>query len=126
VSKLSEYLNGIANKRGLDSTRKFADAAGISKTTAAELLAGRPPRAETLEKVADGLGLPLARMRELAGIGVAGEPFVLPAELYALDARQRRLLISVGRMFLAIREDEEPMSESQDDQVPTPQFSDGA
>lgn len=101
MSKLTEYLDGIAAKRGLDSTRKFAEAAGIGKTTASELLSGRPPRAETLEKVADNLGLPLARLRELAGLGVEHTPFVLPVDLHALDARQRRLLISVGREFLA-------------------------
>lgn len=116
VSKLSEYLDGIAKNRGLDSTRKFADAAGIGKTTAAELLAGRPPRAETLEKVADNLNLPLARMRELAGLGVEHTPFVLPVELHALDARQRRLLISVGREFLASQSAGSSASESGDEE----------
>lgn len=92
MTPLVEYLKNIASKKGLDTTRKFAEAAGIGKTTADNLLKGRAPRPETLEKVADNLGLPLNRLRELDDLAPTGGPLVLGPESALLTPRQRRLV----------------------------------
>jgi transcriptional regulator with XRE-family HTH domain len=97
---LVEYLREYAQKKGLDTTRKFADAVGIAKTTADSLLKGRPPKPETLEKIADNTGLPLRRLRELADLPPeVREPMVLGPESAYLTPSQRRFLHNLSREF---------------------------
>lgn len=100
MSKISEYLNQQANKAGWDSSRKFADMTGISKSTAAAILGGvRLPNAETLKTISNHTGWPLGRMLELANLPLEHTPIVVPRELWAMNARQRRLWINIGKEF---------------------------
>src|SRR5688572_1794883 len=100
ITPLVEYLRQYAQKKSLDTTRKFADAVGIPKTTADNLLKGRPPKSETLEKIADNTGLPLRRLRELASLPAeVREPLTLGPESAYLTPSQRRLLHGLSREF---------------------------
>jgi hypothetical protein len=99
VSRLSEYLNQQAQKSGWDSTRKFAEMAGIGKSTAAKVLAGRKPQPETLKTIADNTGWPLARMLELADLPEDFSPIVVPRALWAMNYRLRRKWIDQGKEY---------------------------
>ena len=118
MSALSDYLEQILRERTVDQRRRSKgkeheaknpassrDAVGprvlerlaqIPYSTARNLLEGRAkPTEETLAKVAQNLGLSYDKLRRLAGIRPAAEPFVLPTQANRLNMRQRRLVTNL-------------------------------
>lgn len=120
MSALSDYLEQILRERLVDQRRqsrgeeheaKSGAATGpqeaigpralerlaqIPYSTARNLLDGRKkPTEDTLKKVADNLGLSYDKLRRLAGMRPAAEPFVLPSQAERLNMRQRRLITNL-------------------------------
>jgi hypothetical protein len=120
VTALSDYLNEVARQHDIIGVRPFADAAGISKTSASRYLDGtRTPSREILQIMADHLNRRYAnavkyeRMLELAQMEPDPIPFEVPKEFDRLTKQQRRALLRVGWLFLDVsnadvsQEDEE-------------------
>lgn len=63
---LSEYLQQVMDQRAL-SVRKLAAYVGVASTTVSLWMRGGQPRPETLQVVADKLGLDYAYLMRLAG-----------------------------------------------------------
>lgn len=96
MSELSDYLEQIARERDAIGPRAFSRLAKIPFSTARNLLEGRRrPTDETLDKVAANLNLSHDKLRRLAGLRPAMEPFVLPSQAHRLGMRQRRLIINL-------------------------------
>jgi len=119
VSALSEYLEQVLRERLTDQRRTPRGAesgktgkttassddvgpralerlAKIPYTTARNLLLGRTkPTEDTLKEVAENLGLSYDKLRRLAGMRPAVEPFVLPTQANRLNMRQRRLITNL-------------------------------
>lgn len=87
------------SKRTKDmSSAEFGRRVGISKSAAAEILAGRStPEEQTLRKISDAFNLPLSHLRELA---LLDTPFDLPATAKLLDMKERALVRSVVDQLL--------------------------
>lgn len=117
MSALSDYLEQILRERLVDQRRRrgrkdeaatsasqqdvigpraLERLAQIPYSTARNLLDGRKkPTEDTLRKVADNLGLSYDKLRRLAGMRPAVEPFVLPSQADRLNMRQRRLITNL-------------------------------
>lgn len=97
------YIQHRMKQLGLDGAPDVARRTGIARSSVYRILDGtRPTPAEgTLKRLADGLGLPLTRLRELAD-RPAGEaaPFQLPKEFDQLTVRQRQVVLGVGHALL--------------------------
>lgn len=120
MSALSDYLEQILRERLVDQRRRSKHGkekdpaknpassrddvgpralerlARIPYSTARNLLAGRKkPTEDTLKTVAENLGLSYDKLRHLAGMRPAVEPFVLPSQADRLNMRQRRLITNL-------------------------------
>lgn len=91
MSDLGEYLQREISQRGW-SRRKAAAQIGLSYGTLYGVLSGAGvPELPTLKKIAEGLGVPLRRLQELAGfVFEEMEPKADP--LYGLTDEQRDFL----------------------------------
>lgn len=101
-SQLPAFLRQRMDEVGIVSLRQLAARAEISPETARRLLDGtRAPSEPTLAKVAAVLGVPLTRLRTLAG-RPSGEavPFRLPPEADQLNEQQRDVVLSLVRSLL--------------------------
>lgn len=100
---LPTYIRQAMDQRGLTSLRDVTKQTGVAHEAVRRILDGRiaTPTEQTLKKLADGLGLSLTKLRELAG-RPRGEttPFTLPREFDQLTMRQRRVLLEVGFALL--------------------------
>ena len=104
MSDLSDYLVEVARDRGIVGPRALARATGLSPGQAGRLLNGQGvPKAETLQLLADTLGLPYDRLRRLNGMRPETPPFVLPRQFDNLPARDRRLILNLGWTLLEAR-----------------------
>lgn len=103
MNALSEYLEAKARENDL-SIRGFARRCDIAVETARRLLQGTlDPKDTTLEKVANGLRVPLGKLRELSGIDPGRKKFAWPADFDELTDHERRVLVQTGRLFLENR-----------------------
>jgi hypothetical protein len=87
---------------GLTSPYAVSRRCGVAHDTVRLMLTGRRATSEaTLQKLADGLGLPVQALRAAAG-RPSGErrPFVLPPEAQQLDQHQREVVLAMIRALL--------------------------
>lgn len=97
MGHLSDYLTAHERVRGM-AYEQFARLAGISKSTAFEILQGHSvPSVRTLEKISDGFGMPLQKLRELA---LLDTPFELPDGAELLDLDERRVVKEMVKQLL--------------------------
>jgi hypothetical protein len=98
---LAEYVRGRMTELGLTTLRDLQSRTGLALETGRRVLDGRGVSEVTLKRISDGLGLPLPRLRELAGQprGEA-EPFELPIRANQLNDRQRRAIVELIDSFL--------------------------
>jgi transcriptional regulator with XRE-family HTH domain len=99
---LGDYIRHGMAQRGLSSYRDVQRATEVWPETVRRVIHGmQTPSEETLRRFADGLGLSIIRLRELAGRS-PGEttPFVPPKEFDQLDHKQRRVVLEVGFALL--------------------------
>ena len=97
MSELSDYLNEVARERDITGPRPFARAAGVSFGQAQRLLDGTTkPKPETLQRLADNLGLSYDKLRRLNGMRPEVAPFQLPKQFDDLSLKDRRVVLNVG------------------------------
>jgi transcriptional regulator with XRE-family HTH domain len=101
---LAGYIQARMHEMGIESIRALSRRTGLSVMACSRLKNGdyhRAPDEQTLQAVSSALGLPLTRLRELAG-RPSGErgPFRLPPEFDQLNAKQREAVVAVGRALL--------------------------
>lgn len=85
----------LMDRKGLSSVRQLAMRAGVSHVTVNRLVFGDPFFAteETIQSVADALGVPYSTVYQLAGRRVKdAEPWSPPAEAARLTLEQRKVL----------------------------------
>lgn len=85
----------LMDRRAISSVRQLAMRAGVSHVTVNRLVYADPFFAteETLQAVADALGVPFDTVYQLAGRRVKGaEPWIPPAEAARLTLEQRKVL----------------------------------
>jgi hypothetical protein len=104
AQSLAGYIQARMHELGIDSIRALSRRTGLSVMACSRLKNGdyhRAPDEQTLQVVSSTLGLPLTELRRLAG-RPSGErgPFRLPAEFDQLNAKQREVIITVGRALL--------------------------
>ncbi len=95
---LADYLAAHERTKGM-STGDFGRLVGISKSQAAEILAGRStPGPQTLKKIAAAFpGVPLAHLEEMV---LLDTPFDLPEGAQLLSLKERALIKSVVDQLL--------------------------
>ncbi len=105
VSSLAEVVRNRMDVLGIDSGRELSRRCGLGKDTAMSVLAGRrlSPSEATLQKLANGLALPIQQLRLAAG-RPRGErtPFVVPTAWDGLTLPQRDLLYRTAAALLQV------------------------
>jgi transcriptional regulator with XRE-family HTH domain len=106
MSRLSDLLNN-SNTGQLSARRiqAIAEARGVkvTNTSISKYLRGEPetPSEKILRAFSVALNIPMARLREAAGVSAGEpEPFVLPESANRLTARQRELFLHTIRVLL--------------------------
>ena len=93
----------LMERKGVRSVRQLAMRAGVSHVTVNRLVFGDPfwAQEETLQAVADALGVPFDTVYQLAGRRVKGaEPWTPPAEAARLTLEQRKVLDQLIRTMV--------------------------
>lgn len=93
--QIPEAWKILMDRRGISSVRQLAMRAGVSHVTVNRLVFGDPfwAQEETLQAVADALGVPFDTVYQLAGRRVQGaEKWEPPAEAARLTMEQRKVL----------------------------------
>lgn len=101
MSALSQRLMKAKDEKDL-TNRKIADAVGLAPATVDRMMNGTgQPDVESLDAVAEFLGVPISEARQLRGLpsGAKG-PYVAPAESRLLSNRQRRALDNLIRSIV--------------------------
>lgn len=110
MSDLSQFLQRVFRERNW-SGRRAAVELDMPRTTLNDILTDkRKPEATTLRKIAEGLGVPLRQIFDLAGLPLE-EPVADEQALYGLTEEQRAflralppekkaMLIEMARRFL--------------------------
>ncbi len=90
---LRSILFDAMDRRGIDSERRLAVAAGLSPTTVNLVFRRRVATETTLAKLAAALGVPVTVLREAAGLprGELG-PYIPPPESGQLGQQQRDMI----------------------------------
>lgn len=108
MTSLAELVAERREQLGM-SLRGAAEASGglVSKTHLAAIETGETTAVSDrmLRGIALALELPLGRVREAAGVRPALRPFSCPERADRLNARERRLVISLIDTLLAAREE---------------------
>ncbi|MGV0634457.1 helix-turn-helix transcriptional regulator [Mycolicibacillus trivialis] len=100
---LNRHIDADEELRGL-SNRRIAEKAGVSRGTVDNYRAGKipdAPREDVLQAFHDLLGIPLAELREAAGVPRGEpEPYKAPPEFNRLSRTQRDALDAFVRSFV--------------------------
>lgn len=101
MTALSDYLLEQARHRQGLSDREIARRCDMTHVAIGKILSGRSnPSEETLEKLANGLKLPLRVLRDKADLTDPLPRFELPMEASRLRPGQRQAVLGVVRAFL--------------------------
>jgi hypothetical protein len=104
AQSLAGYIRSRMDELDIPSIRALSRRTGLSVMACSRLYNGdyhRAPDEQTLQAVSSALGLPLTKLRQLSG-RPSGErgPFRLPPEFDQLNAKQREVVVQVGRALL--------------------------
>lgn len=109
---LRELLLARQAELDIPSLRRLAARVGLSKDTIRAMLDGGARHDEaTLQRVAEGLAVPIQRVRAAAGVPIGvREPRVMPAEWNRLPDRQWEALCATADALLDALDRSEPTS----------------